>query len=70
MHQFGEKSATFGEKMRDLRAKSAIFGLEVHDFGETNWHFGVEMCDFRAKSGIFGMKMRDISATYCLSGHE
>ena len=56
--------------MRDLRAKSAIFGLEVHDFGVTNWHFGVEMCDFRAKTGIFRMKMRDISATYCLSGHE
>ena len=55
--------------MRDLRAKSGIFRVEIHDVGVTNRHFGVEMCDFRAKSGIFGMKMRDISATYCLSGH-
>ena len=50
MHHFGEKSATFGEKMRDLRAKSAIFGLEVHEYWATNWYVGVEMCALPARS--------------------
>ena len=67
---WGREVVFCGEKMRDLRAKSGIFRVEIHDVGVTNRHFGVEMCDFRAKTGIFGMKMRDISATYCLSGHE
>ena len=31
-----EKSGIFGEKMRDLRAKSGIFRVEIHDVGVTN----------------------------------
>ena len=53
MRHFREKSAIFGEKVRDPRAKSAIFGLEVHEYWATNWYVGVEMCALPARTARF-----------------